>query len=249
MPVTTLSQLHIKVGTKDKYTANKASLDSTNTLALTPLASEFASNTTAGKGQFTVSGTPITTLAGTVGTATRPVYLSSGTITQGTYTLGATINAGTSGNLAYYSGANAISSYNSDVGSGVKPIYLATGTPTASSSTVGAAAHPVYLSSGTITGCSSTVGSAGSSTGAATPVYMNAGVITACSVAVPIDKSITTSASYPVYTANDSTAGSISQINFSTRFQWNPGARTFTIMSAANTTDNFTFGLEKVETW
>ena len=45
---------------------------------------------------------------GTVGTATRPVYVDAGTIKQGTYTLNATINSGTTNYLAYYSGANTI---------------------------------------------------------------------------------------------------------------------------------------------
>ena len=57
-------------------------------------------------------------ISDTVGTATKPVYLSSGTITVGTYELKATvnyevnakINSGTANQVAYYSGANAISS-------------------------------------------------------------------------------------------------------------------------------------------
>ena len=57
-------------------------------------------------------------ISATVGTATKPVYLSSGTITVGTYELKATvnyevnaqINSGTANQVAYYSGANAISS-------------------------------------------------------------------------------------------------------------------------------------------
>lgn len=47
---------------------------------------------------------------GTVGTATRPVYVDAGTIKQGSYELKATVNAGTATRLAYYSGNNAISS-------------------------------------------------------------------------------------------------------------------------------------------
>lgn len=45
-----------------------------------------------------------------VGSATKPIYLSSGTATACTYSLNSTVNSGTSGRIAYYSGANAISS-------------------------------------------------------------------------------------------------------------------------------------------
>lgn len=46
----------------------------------------------------------------TVGSATNPIYLNAGTATACTYSLGATTNGGTANQLAYYSGANAISS-------------------------------------------------------------------------------------------------------------------------------------------
>lgn len=46
---------------------------------------------------------------GTVGSATVPVYVNGGVITQGSYALGSTVNAGTANYMAYYSGANAIS--------------------------------------------------------------------------------------------------------------------------------------------
>lgn len=58
-----------------------------------------------------LSSGEIKSISATVGSATKPVYLSSGTITVGTYELKATINAGTATRFAYYSGANAISSY------------------------------------------------------------------------------------------------------------------------------------------
>lgn len=84
-----VNKLYLKIGTKAQYNANKASLaEPAKTLALTPLASEFSSNTTAGKGQFGVSGTTITTLTGTVGSGVKPVYLSSGTITASASTVG-----------------------------------------------------------------------------------------------------------------------------------------------------------------
>lgn len=79
-----------------------------------------ASTSTVGSGVkpiYLSSGT-ITVSSSTVGTATKPVYLSSGTITVGTYELKATvnyevnakINSGTANQVAYYSGANEISS-------------------------------------------------------------------------------------------------------------------------------------------
>lgn len=46
---------------------------------------------------------------GTVGSATVPVYVNAGKITQGSYALNSTVNAGTANYMAYYSGANAIS--------------------------------------------------------------------------------------------------------------------------------------------
>ena len=54
------------------------------------------------------SGT-LTASNNTVGTNLKPVYLSSGTITVGAYELKATVNSGTAKGLAYYSGTNAIS--------------------------------------------------------------------------------------------------------------------------------------------
>ena len=45
---------------------------------------------------------------GTVGTATRPVYVNAGTITQGSYELKATVEDGTATHLAYYSAARTI---------------------------------------------------------------------------------------------------------------------------------------------
>ena len=46
---------------------------------------------------------------GTVGTATKPVYVNAGAITEGTYELKATINSGAANQLAYYSAAETIS--------------------------------------------------------------------------------------------------------------------------------------------
>lgn len=54
---------------------------------------------------------------GNAGSATKGVYVTGGTVTAMTYSLNATVNSGYSNKLAYYSGANALSSYTSTVGS------------------------------------------------------------------------------------------------------------------------------------
>lgn len=68
-----------------------------------------------------------------------------------TVTKGFTLNSGSSGRLAYYSGSSTIDDYTSTIGSSTRLWYLSSGTPTNSSSTVGSSSQPVYLSSGTIT--------------------------------------------------------------------------------------------------
>lgn len=142
-----IERLYLKVGTKAQYTAQRTNWDATNTFAFTPLVSEFTSNTTAGLGQFTVGGTTITTLAGTVGTATRPVYLNGGTLTQTTYTLEANVKGGAANKLAYYSSATQIDDYTSTVGdnttNALTPIYLNAGVPTALSNDSGSATKGV----------------------------------------------------------------------------------------------------------
>lgn len=68
-----------------------------------------------------------------------------------TVTKGFTLNSGSSGRLAYYSGSSTIDDYTSTVGSSTRLWYLSSGTPTNSSSTIGSNYVPIYLSSGTIT--------------------------------------------------------------------------------------------------
>lgn len=68
---------------------------------------------------------------GNAGSATKGVYVTSGTVTAMTYSLYANVNSGTAGKLAYYSGSNALSSYTSTIGSATTPIYLSGGVPTA----------------------------------------------------------------------------------------------------------------------
>lgn len=64
------------------------------------------------------------------GTATKPVFVESGVIKPGTYELKSTVNGGTANTLAYYSGANAVSSYSSNVGDTNQICYLNSGVPT-----------------------------------------------------------------------------------------------------------------------
>ncbi len=93
------------------------------------------------------------------GSATKGIYLSSGSPSEMSYSLFSTVNSGSSATnkLAYYSGNNAISVYTSTVGSHTKGMWLNAGVPTAMSGTVGSATKPAYLSSGTITVCSGTL--------------------------------------------------------------------------------------------
>ena len=53
-----------------------------------------------------------------------------------TYKLNATVNSGSSGKLAYYSGTNSIDDYTSTKGSSSTPIYLNAGVPTACSGVI-----------------------------------------------------------------------------------------------------------------
>lgn len=70
-----------------------------------------------------------------------------------TVSKGFTIETGSTGKLAYYTGSYTIDYYASTIGSGTRLWYLSAGAPTNSSSTVGSSTSPVYLSSGTITAC------------------------------------------------------------------------------------------------
>lgn len=70
---------------------------------------------------------------GNAGSATQGVYVTSGTVKAMTYSLKATVNSGSSGKLAYYSGTNSIDDYTSTKGSSSTPIYLNAGVPTACS--------------------------------------------------------------------------------------------------------------------
>lgn len=70
---------------------------------------------------------------GNAGSSTQGVYVTSGTVKAMTYSLKATVNSGSSGKLAYYSGTNSIDDYTSTEGSSSTPIYLNAGVPTACS--------------------------------------------------------------------------------------------------------------------
>lgn len=73
---------------------------------------------------------------GNAGSATKGVYVTGGTVTAMTYSLSSNLNSGTSGKLAYYSGANSIDDYTSTVGSSTTPMYLSGGVPTVCSGVV-----------------------------------------------------------------------------------------------------------------
>lgn len=83
-------------------------------------------------GIVTAYGTHTHTLMGSssIGGTTQPVYYNGSAFASTNYSLSASVNSGTSGKLAYYSGANAISSYTSTVGSASKPVWFNGGTIT-----------------------------------------------------------------------------------------------------------------------
>lgn len=119
----------------------------------------------ASKPIYLSSGVP-TACSSTVGGTAKPVYMSSGTLTECSANVGGT-------SQPVYMSSGTITACSSTVGDGTKPVYMSGGTVTASTSTVGSASKPVYMSSGTITACSSTVGST------TQPTYMSSGTITA----------------------------------------------------------------------
>lgn len=73
---------------------------------------------------------------GNAGSSTQGVYVTGGTVKAMTYSLKATVNSGSSGKLAYYSGTNSIDDYTSTKGSSNTPIYLNAGVPTACSGVI-----------------------------------------------------------------------------------------------------------------
>ena len=73
---------------------------------------------------------------GNAGSSTQGVYVTGGTVKAMTYKLNATVNSGSSGKLAYYSGTNSIDDYTSTKGSSSTPIYLNAGVPTACSGVI-----------------------------------------------------------------------------------------------------------------
>ena len=73
---------------------------------------------------------------GNAGSSTQGVYVTGGTVKAMTYKLNATVNSGSSGKLAYYSGPNSINDYTSTKGSSSTPIYLNAGVPTACSGVI-----------------------------------------------------------------------------------------------------------------
>lgn len=101
-------------------TGSVASLTSANTTTAQPLVSGVSLNTT-------TKVLTVTEFNGTVGSSTRPIYMSGGVPTA----------------------------LSTTVGSATRLMYMSSGTFTDSSSTVGAANSPVWLSGGVITECTS----------------------------------------------------------------------------------------------
>lgn len=88
---------------------------------------------------------------GNAGASNRGVYVTNGTVTAMTYYLNATVNSGTSGKLAYYSGATTIASYSTTLGNAWTPVYMNAGVPTTCSySFCGGYSQPIVLLAGTI---------------------------------------------------------------------------------------------------
>lgn len=152
------------------------------------------------KGMWLSGGVP-TVMSGTVGTAVKPIYMSSGTLTAGSYELKATVNSGATNKVAYYSGNNAISGSVATSGSLYKGVFLSSGVITPMTyelkatvnsgstnkiayysgnnaisgytSTVGSHTKGIWLSEGVPTAMSGTVGTA------TQPIYMSSGTLTA----------------------------------------------------------------------
>lgn len=88
---------------------------------------------------------------GNAGASNRGVYVAGGKVTAMTYYLNTTVNSGTSGKLAYYSGTTTLTSYTNTVGSPAQPIYLNAGSPSVSSySFTGTSSNPVIVWCGEI---------------------------------------------------------------------------------------------------
>ena len=144
--------------------ATKATTADSATTATTATTATKLGSTTVGsstKPIYLSSGTA-TASTSTVGSSTKPIYMSSGTLTASSSTVGSSsapvyLNSGTLTQCSSITATTASKLGTSTVGSSTKPIYLSSGSPTASTSTVGDSSTPVYLSSGTITKCNGIV--------------------------------------------------------------------------------------------
>lgn len=156
-----------------------------------------------------------------------------------TVTKGFTIATGTSGKLAYYTGATTIGSYSSTVGSTNSPVYISNGVPTAITydlngnlnagtagklayyslanaiddytSTIGSSTKLWYLNAGVPTNSSSTIGSSTS------PVYLSSGTITACTYDLSANVNSGTSSRLAYYSSSTTIDDYSSTIGSSTR--------------------------------
>ena len=151
-----VNKLYLKIGTKEQYTSKKASLaEPAKTLALTPLASEFTSNTdNDGVLKFAVSGTTVTVSKSqvakyensgqNVGTTVNVQYVPYNSSTQSGYV--PNFNW-----LAFWKGG-----YNTGGSSNLQYCWKGSmvGTGSTTTTTVGSTSRPVYVNNGTATQCS-----------------------------------------------------------------------------------------------
>lgn len=180
-----------------------------------------------------------------------------------TVSKGFTIETGSTGKLAYYTGSYTIDYYSSSVGSTNSPIYLNDGVPTAITydlngnlnagtagrlayyslnnaiddypSTVGSGTRLWYLSAGAPTNSSSTVGSSTS------PVYLSSGTITACAYDLSANVNSGTSGRLAYYSSTTTIDDYSSTIGSSTRLWY--------LSSGTPTNSSSTIGSHYVPVW
>lgn len=70
-------------------------------------------------------------VTGNAGSSTQGVYVSNNEVKAMSYQLGANVNTGITGRLAYYMGSTNLTNYSATVGSQSKPIYMNQGVPAA----------------------------------------------------------------------------------------------------------------------
>ena len=173
------------------------------------------------------SGKPFAS-ASTVGSTSKPVFLSSGTLTECTSIAEADSAAeadhATSADSATTATTATTASKlgSSTVGSGTKPIYLSSGTATASTSTVGSTSKPVYMNSGTITACTSVTADSATEADHATSAdsattATTADSATTATTATKLGSTTVGSSTKPIYLSSGTATASTSTVGSSTK--------------------------------